>query len=186
MFNHHRGLWGYTGTARDGALLSVQSTGMGGPSAAIVCEELVMLGARTLIRIGTCGALDAGLSIGDLVAVDKALALDGTSRALGAGTEVDPDPDLTARIDAPAVTAASVDVFYGNPDTGKAAVVEMESATIFQVAKLRGIKAAAVLGVSDVLKDGRRTRIEQEALEQLGLELGEAAWAVLEKLKAKS
>ena len=96
MFNHHRGLWGYTGTARDGALLSVQSTGMGGPSAAIVCEELVMLGARTLIRIGTCGALDAGLSIGDLVAVDKALALDGTSRALGAGAEVDPDPDLTA------------------------------------------------------------------------------------------
>ena len=186
MFNHHRGLWGYTGTARDGALLSVQSTGMGGPSAAIVCEELVMLGARTLIRIGTCGALDAGLSIGDLVAVDKALALDGTSRALGAGTEVDPDPDLTARIDAPAVTAASVDVFYGNPDTGKAAVVEMESATIFQVAKLRGIRAAAVLGVSDVLQDGQRTRIEQEALEQLGLRLGEAAWAALEKLRAKS
>ena len=57
MFNHSRGLWGYTGTADDGELLSVQSTGMGGPSAAIVCEELIALGARRLVRIGTCGAL---------------------------------------------------------------------------------------------------------------------------------
>src|SRR3954449_5541400 len=46
MFNHHRGLWGYTGTAADGALLTIQSTGMGGPSAAIVLEELAALGAR--------------------------------------------------------------------------------------------------------------------------------------------
>ena len=59
MFNHARGLWGYTGRARDGAPLSVQSTGMGGPSAAIVIEELIGLGAQTLIRIGTCGAVSA-------------------------------------------------------------------------------------------------------------------------------
>ena len=58
MFNHHRGLWGYTGTAPDGRQLTVQSSGMGGPSAAIVAEELIALGARTLVRIGTCGALD--------------------------------------------------------------------------------------------------------------------------------
>ena len=57
MFNHARGLWGYTGTAPDGEPLTVQSTGMGGPSAAIVIEELIDLGARTLVRIGTCGAL---------------------------------------------------------------------------------------------------------------------------------
>ena len=48
MFNHNRGLWGYTGTAADGAPLTIQSTGMGGPSAAIVISELVDLGARTL------------------------------------------------------------------------------------------------------------------------------------------
>jgi uridine phosphorylase len=179
MFNHHRGLWGYTGTARDGRPLSVQSTGMGGPSAAIVCEELIALGARTLIRIGTCGTLDAGLALGDLVAVGRALALDGTSRALGADATVDPDPDLTERIDAPAVTAASVDVFYGKPDTGDAAVVEMESATIFQIAKLRDVRAASILGVTDLLNRGERTRIDQEGLEELGLELGEAAWAAL-------
>ena len=58
MFNHHRGLWGYTGAAlADGAPLSIQSTGMGGPSAAIVLEELIALGARRAIRVGTCGAL---------------------------------------------------------------------------------------------------------------------------------
>ena len=57
MFNHTRGLWGYTGTAPDGEPLTIQSTGMGGPSAAIVVEELIDLGARTLVRIGTCGAL---------------------------------------------------------------------------------------------------------------------------------
>ena len=45
MFNHARGLWGYTGTAPDGELLTVQATGMGGPSTAIVCEELIALGA---------------------------------------------------------------------------------------------------------------------------------------------
>src|SRR6185503_17591059 len=57
MFNHTRGLWGYTGVAADGEPLTVQSTGMGGPSAAIVTEELIALGARRLVRIGTCGAL---------------------------------------------------------------------------------------------------------------------------------
>ena len=45
MFNHSRGLWGYSGIAADGEPLTIQSTGMGGPSAAIVCEELIALGA---------------------------------------------------------------------------------------------------------------------------------------------
>ena len=65
MFNHRRGLWGYTGTAPDGEPLTIQSTGMGGPSAAIVVEELIALGARRLVRIGTCGALGGGLGLGD-------------------------------------------------------------------------------------------------------------------------
>ena len=57
MLNHHRGLWGYTGAAADGEPLTIQSTGLGGPSAAIVTEELIGLGARRLVRVGTCGAL---------------------------------------------------------------------------------------------------------------------------------
>src|SRR3954454_12044670 len=82
MFNHHRGLWGYTGVAADGELLTIQATGMGGPSAAIVFEELCDLGVERAVRIGTCGGLDGGLAIGDLVVAGEAVCFDGTSRAL--------------------------------------------------------------------------------------------------------
>src|ERR1700733_211237 len=88
MFNHHRGLWGYTGRALDGDPLTIQSTGMGGPSAAIVIHELIELGARRLLRIGTCGALQDTLHLGDLVIATESIAADGTSRALGAGERV--------------------------------------------------------------------------------------------------
>ena len=79
MFNHNRGLWGYTGAASDGLPLTIQSTGMGGPSAAIVIAELADLGARRLLRVGTCGALDprararrpAGRDRGDPVRRDE-------------------------------------------------------------------------------------------------------------------
>src|SRR3954470_15685309 len=81
MFNHHRGLWGYTGAAADGEPMTIQSTGMGGPSAAIVIEELVELGARRLVRVGTCGTTRPGLALGDLVVAREAIAADGTSRA---------------------------------------------------------------------------------------------------------
>jgi hypothetical protein len=50
MFNHNRGLWGYTGIAADGEPLTIQCTGMAGPSAAIVLEELVGLGVRRAVR----------------------------------------------------------------------------------------------------------------------------------------
>jgi uridine phosphorylase len=103
MFNHHRGLWGYTGPAiADGEPLSIQSTGMGGPSAAIVLHELIALGARRAIRVGTCGALDGGLALGDLVVAREALATDGTSRSLGASERIAADRELTAALAAAA------------------------------------------------------------------------------------
>src|SRR5215207_3796183 len=84
MFNHARGLWGYTGVASDGEPLTVQATGIGGPSAAIVVEELIALGATRLVRIGTCGALGPELELGTLLAAASVLPADGTSAALGA------------------------------------------------------------------------------------------------------
>ncbi len=99
MFNHHRGLWGYSGPAiADGKPLTIQSTGMGGPSAAIVLHELIALGARRAIRVGTCGALDGGLELGDLVVAHESLAADGTSRVLGAGERIAADGELTAAL----------------------------------------------------------------------------------------
>ena len=94
MFNHNRGLWGYTGTAADGEPLTIQSTGMGGPSAAIVICELADLGARRLVRVGTCGALDRSLALGELLIATEAISADGTSRALGAAGRVAGDSQL--------------------------------------------------------------------------------------------
>ncbi len=176
MFNHNRGLWGYTGTASDGGQLTIQSTGMGGPSAAIVIAELADLGARRLLRVGTCGGLDASLALGDLVIASESIALDGTSRALGAGDRTTPSEALfSALIEAAdgrtmAGPVVSTDLFY---DTGTEAervwmaagalAVEMETATLFALARRRGLAAGALLLVSDVLLPSR-VRIGAEEL----------------------
>lgn len=189
MFNHHRGLWGYTGVARDGEPLSVQATGMGGPSAAIVAEELIDLGARTLIRIGTCGAIHEGFELGELTAATAVIGADGTSAALGAAPRLAPDDGLTASLIAAGarpVTALSTDLFY-DPRADLPAgwladgadVVEMEAAALLAVAGRRGVAAAVVLGVTDLLAGSDRRRMPHDGVEQLGLALGEAGWAAL-------
>lgn len=184
MFNHHRGLWGYTGAAEDGRPLTVQSSGMGGPSAAIVVEELLRLGARAVVRVGTCGALAPSLRLGDLVVAREALARDGASRALGAGDRVAADPDLTQRLEAVADgtfhagTVVSTDLFYDPRDPGSSAdgalAVEMEAATVLRVAELRGARAACLLAVSDLV-EGERRRIDDEELARAGERLGRVA-----------
>ncbi len=197
MFNHHRGLWGYTGMAADGERLTIQSTGMGGPSAAIVVSELADLGARRLIRVGTCGSLSSELSLGDLLVVAVALPFDGTSRALShhdAGERADgglmPDGDLFEALDGQAATAhvgpvASTDLFYDTPPREQeewlaagALAVEMETATLFAVARRRSLQAAAVLLVSDLVL-GERVRLSEEALRDGERRLGEAALSAL-------
>jgi DeoD family purine-nucleoside phosphorylase len=189
MMNARRGLWGYTGTAPDGLPVTVQSTGMGGPSAAIVVEELIALGARRLVRIGTCGALDGKLSAGDLVAAERVLPADGASAALGAEEPLDPEPTLTrALVDAGAApaTVVSSDLFYDPREEAArdwvergAAVVEMEAAALLAVAARKGAAAACLLGVSDVLEDGGTRRLSEEELEELGLKLGRVGYAAV-------
>jgi DeoD family purine-nucleoside phosphorylase len=190
MFNHHRGLWGYTGTAADGLPLTVQATGMGGPSTAIVVEELIRLGARTLIRIGTCGALDPALELGGLVVSSAAVADDGASRSLGAGGIVHADGPLTAALGGAAgirpTTTATSDLFYDErPDTiggwraAGAVAVEMEAATLFALGARRGARTACVLGVTDLLADGAPRRLDREEIDALGLRLGQVGYAAL-------
>jgi DeoD family purine-nucleoside phosphorylase len=192
MFNHNRGLWGYTGEAADGRPLTIQSTGMGGPSAAIVIAELHDLGARTLLRVGTCGALDPELSLGELLIVEQALADDGTSRALGSGPRAAASPELVNRLGDAAGDAAhggavvvSTDLFYDGPSGVEqrwreegAIAVEMESATLFALAARRGFEAGALLIVSDVLLPPR-TRIAADALREAEHRLGDVAAAAL-------
>jgi DeoD family purine-nucleoside phosphorylase len=207
MFNHHRGLWGYTGLAHaDGEPLTIQSTGMGGPSAAIVLTELIALGARRLIRVGTCGALAPGLSLGDLIVARDSISADGTSRALGANGRAAADPSLTdALLQAAAAqaqtdsstrrvqagTIVSVDLFY-EPAGGRASgqgreqhaadalAIEMEAATLFTVAAAASVPVACVLAVSDTFDAaGARTHIDDEPLLQAAEAMGALAIAAL-------
>jgi len=190
MFNHHRGLWGYTGTAADGEQLTIQSTGMGGPSAAIVLTELLMLGARRVIRVGSCGALEPALALGELVIARESLCLDGTSRALGAGERVAADAGLTLALAAAAPGArggavASVDLFYDGGFSSRAAghralAVEMEAATLFALGASAGVPVGCVLAVSDMLgPDGERVRIDDGSLVAAAERMGAAAVAAL-------
>jgi DeoD family purine-nucleoside phosphorylase len=188
MFNHHRGLWGYTGPTRaDGEPLTIQATGMGGPSAAIVLHELICLGARRAIRVGTCGALSRKLALGDLVVARESICADGASRALCATESIAADRPLTDALFSAAVSAAesgsstrrahtgtvvSVDLFY-DPAGGASRVqgdegalaVEMEAATLFAVGARAEIPVACVLTVSDTFSpDGARQRIDDPTL----------------------
>jgi uridine phosphorylase len=75
----HREYKTYTGSYK-GIPISVTSTGIGSPSTAIAVEELLRVGARALIRVGTCGAIQREIKPGDLVIATGAVRLEGTSR----------------------------------------------------------------------------------------------------------
>jgi uridine phosphorylase len=183
MLNHHRGLWGYTGIAADGEPLTIQSTGLGGPSTAIIVEELIALGARRLVRVGTCTAL-GHLELGSLVIAETVVAEDGASRALGAAGALAPDAELLAALRAAGDGAAvgpvvSADLYYDpRPDRwlGSGVVaVELSAAALFAVAGRHGVASACVLTVSD----SPAGRIDSEALERAEVELGRVGAAAL-------
>ena len=80
LVNSHRGLLVYTGTY-NGVRVTVATTGMGAPSAAIVNEELAMLGAKAIIRVGTTGGISRRVNLGDIVVPTEAIPLDGATKA---------------------------------------------------------------------------------------------------------
>ncbi|HTA15360.1 MAG TPA: hypothetical protein VK781_10945 [Solirubrobacteraceae bacterium] len=197
MFNHNRGLWGYTGAASDGQPLTIQSTGMGGPSAAIVLHELISLGVRRAIRVGTCGALDGALALGDLVLARESIAADGTSVALGAEQITRGDERLTEALrgqlegdGGPAHHVGrivSTDIFYERDSnrsrewrTDGAIAVEMEASTLFTLGAAAGAQVACLLAVTDTFDaEGVRTRIAADALAPAAEAMGRAAAAAL-------
>jgi purine-nucleoside phosphorylase len=145
MFNHAHGLWGYTGAAADGAPLTIQATGVGGPSAAIVTEELIALGARRLVRVGWGRSLVEDPP--ELLAAERVIAGDGASVALGANGALGSDPGLLERLvdaGARAGTVVTTDVFYGEA-AGDGELADLEAGAVLQVAARHGVAAAAVL-----------------------------------------
>jgi DeoD family purine-nucleoside phosphorylase len=178
--NSERGMLGYTGTYR-GRPVSVQATGMGCPSAAIVIEELVQLGVKRLLRIGTCGGLQPDLQLGDLIVAVSAVAADSTAQHLVREPHT---PTADWELVHGAVHAAkemgkpvrvgpivSSDLFY-NPDDGQyqrwsdrgILAVEMEAAVLFTLGALRKVKAGCLLTVSDVVVEGEFVRISDEQM----------------------
>jgi DeoD family purine-nucleoside phosphorylase len=179
--NGERGLLGYTGTW-EGTPISVQGTGMGCPGATIVFEELIQLGVKKLLRVGTCGGLQAHHALGDMIVAISAVPADSTAMHL-VGNEPH-CPTASWELVHGAVHVAketaqplhvgpivSSDLFY-NPDEGQYArwsqrgvlAVEMEAAALFTVGALRGVQAGCLLTVSDIVVEGEFTRISDDEL----------------------
>jgi DeoD family purine-nucleoside phosphorylase len=185
--NEERGLLGYTGTWQ-GKPVSVQGTGMGSPGATIVFEELIQLGCTKLMRVGTCGGLQASHHLGDLIVALTAVPADSTAMHL-VGNEPH-CPTASWELIHGAVHAAkelgqpihvgpivSSDFFY-NPSDGQydrwssrgVLAVEMEAAALFTVAALGGVNrvpgvhSGCLATVSDIVVTGRFTRITDEEL----------------------
>src|ERR671912_399813 len=180
LVTEERGMLGYTGTYK-GEPVSVQATGMGCPSAAIVTEELIQLGARNLLRVGTCGGYNRKLRLGDLVIATAATPNDGTVASITRGLPYAPAAnfDVVHAAHHAAESAGrrtfvgqvvSSDLFYDpteDPATlwGDLGVlaVEMEAAAIFTLAAMRGVKAGCLLTVSDTIAE-EIVRISDEEL----------------------
>ncbi len=158
-----------------GERVTVCSTGIGGPSAAIAMEELANLGAHTFVRVGTCGGIDLSVRAGDVVVATGAVRMEGTSREY-APLEWPAVPDyavLTALVQAAqelgkpwkAGVVQCKDSFYGQHSPGRMPVSceleqkweawkrlgvlasEMESAALFAVAAARRVRCGSVFHV---------------------------------------
>jgi DeoD family purine-nucleoside phosphorylase len=193
--NRERGMLGYTGTYR-GRPVSVQATGMGCPSAAIVFEELTQLGVKRLLRVGTCGGLQPDLKLGDLIVAVSAVAADATAQHLvGEPHAPTADWDLVhgavhaaKELDKPVRVGpiVSSDLFY-NPDEGQyrrwsergILAVEMEAAVLFTLGALRQVKAGCLLTVSDVVVEGEFVRISDEEMRAAVDQMTELALSVV-------
>ena len=183
LVNEERGMLGFTGTF-EGRPLSVQSTGMGCPSAAIVYEELIQLGATRLLRIGTCGALQPGMGMADLVVAVASTPSDQTAMTYTGGEPHAPTADW--RVVQAAVDIArqrqmpvhvgpivSSDVFY-DPDGDRKRRwadrghlgIEMEASVLFTIGALRKVSTGCLLTVSDTLYTEEIMRISDEDLKR--------------------
>lgn len=184
LVNEERGMLGFTGTFR-GRPISVQSTGMGTPSAGIVFEELVMLGAKRLIRVGTCGGLQTHLRMADTVIALAASPDDRTPLryagmdgfAPSATYELVETATRLSREVSDRVFIGSVvtsGLFYDpDPDTfGRWRAlrhlgVEMEASMLYTIAAVKNVEALAMMTVSDVIApDASPVRISDEELKR--------------------
>lgn len=179
LVNEVRGMLGYTGTW-NGQRVTIQGSGMGMPSLSIYVNELIRdYGAKTLIRIGSCGGMQDKVAVRDVILAMTASTLSTPSRGIFKELNFAPCADwslLKAAADAAQAKGTtthiggiySSDVFYDErPDLNEQMVrhgilgVEMEAAELYNLAARHGCRALAVLTVSDHLLTGEALPSDQ-------------------------
>ena len=198
LVSSNRGFKTYTGNYKD-QVITVACHGIGGPSTAIVFEELRMLGAKIIIRLGTAGGLVRELNLGDIVIPNIACYYEGSGTISayvpGLAPPTAPSYDVLEalvnearnRVKRFSISpVVSSDAFYAEDEEFisewvkvGATAVEMECATIFALGYLRRIKTGAVLIITDNLVDKSRVRMKEKIAEWVK----EAAEIVLEALR---
>ncbi|MDH5019376.1 nucleoside phosphorylase [Halobacterium rubrum] len=157
----------------DGVDLTISSTGIGCPSAAIAVEELAKAGVETFIRVGTIGGLQADVEVGDMIVANGAAKEEGTSKRYESPVyPAVPDYDVLAGLvesaesndeDVHVGPIVSDDAFYNESDEYVAdwedanlLGIEMEAATVFSLARRRGLAAGAICTVDGNLVAGNQ------------------------------
>jgi uridine phosphorylase len=174
MSNHARGLWGYSGSTPAGHELTIQATGMGGPSASVVLGDLAELGVKRAIRIGTCASL-GDLGLGELLVVSEAHT--------PAGGPSLPDQELAAglaeALEATRGVVVSLDALH-RPEAELPSMVaeaaDMQTAALLQGAREQGLAAAAVLIATEKSDSGQ---LRDEELEEAAKRAGRVAARLL-------
>ena len=155
----------------EGTELTICSTGIGCPSAAIAVEELSRVGVETFLRCGTCGALQSEMEIGDMVVATGAAKEEGTSKRYESAVyPAVPDYGvLSALVDGAEANDEAVhvgpivsdDAFYNENDEyvqdwsdANLLAIEMEAATVFALARRKGLAAGAICTVDGNLVAG--------------------------------
>ncbi len=201
----------FTGTV-DGVKVSAMSTGMGGPSVAIGLEELHEIGVHTVLRVGTCGALQPGVKMGDLVIALAAVRSEGTSdgyvpREYPAVASLEMVNALVEAAEAAKVPyhvglMRSVDALYSDlvpaqmprPDLKgelemwtKAGVIgnDMEASCLFVVSRIRGMRAGTVCLCVDEVGAGEIHHLDPSYMDRM-LSVGVDAIRLLIKRDAAS
>lgn len=185
--NQTRGMVGFTGTY-GGKPVSIQGTGMGVPSIAIYATELVReYGVRTLIRVGTCGAFQPDMAIGDVILAQAACTDSNVNQIRFGGRDFAPSADFgllqgawqAARDRGLSVRVGSVltsDSFYQDVEDPwgiwrrhGVLAIEMESAALYTIAAAHGVRALSALTVSDQLVTGERADAAQRQTQFMGM-----------------
>ena len=173
-----------------GVRLMAVSTGIGGASTGIAVEELNNIGVKTMIRIGSCGALQPGIKLGDLILISGAVRDDGASKTyIDAIFPAVPNTELLSYAIAAAKEqnfrchvgiARSHDSFYTDEEekidrlwSSKGVLgADMETAALFVIGSLRGIKTASILNtvveVNGGLNDAINSYVDGENLTKQG------------------